>query len=159
MTPDQKVEKTGVQIELFLFRRDYQRRLEFLLLHRVPSRGGFWQPLTGGHHVGEALADTLLRECLEETGISITRADLYVTGYRFEFIDNGRLHKEYVFGAFVEPRSDVVLSDEHDAYEWLPFERALERLKWDENKQGLVRLAQIVECKEMLDNTAERIDV
>jgi len=42
---------------------------EYLLLRRIPSRGGFWQGVTGGVQQGEGLKEAAQRELLEETGL------------------------------------------------------------------------------------------
>lgn len=43
--------------------------VSFLLLHRTPDDGDFWQPLTGTLEDGEKLKSCILRELKEETGI------------------------------------------------------------------------------------------
>ncbi len=42
---------------------------EYLLLHRLASRGDFWQGVTGGVEQGEEFADAARREMIEETGL------------------------------------------------------------------------------------------
>ena len=43
---------------------------EYLLLHRVPRLGGFWQGVTGAVERGEEMADAARREVLEEPGLT-----------------------------------------------------------------------------------------
>ena len=45
-----------IQVQCIIFRKT-NNSFEFLLLKRVPSKGGFWQSLTGGLEDGESLED------------------------------------------------------------------------------------------------------
>ena len=53
-----------LEVQAVIFRR--KPSLEFLILRRVPEKGGFWQNLSGGVEEGESLLDTLKRELKEE---------------------------------------------------------------------------------------------
>lgn len=139
--------KTREQIELFVFRAcEGGQSVEFLLLLRTPGRGGFWQPLTGGVHVGETLKDCVVREAKEEIGVTISNPVLE-TGYSFTFTESGRSHSETVFCVEIS-RSEsesIVLSDEHESYRWVSAQQALNLLKWDSNKTGLRRVLETIE--------------
>ena len=43
-----------IQVEGIVFRKNHNQT-EFLLLKRLPTRGGFWQPVTGGVEEGETI--------------------------------------------------------------------------------------------------------
>ncbi|HXN83234.1 MAG TPA: lipoyl(octanoyl) transferase LipB [Myxococcales bacterium] len=58
---------------------------EVLLLHRIPSRGGFWQILTGRRELEESPLQTAARELQEETGFSPALEDLRDLDYAHSF--------------------------------------------------------------------------
>ena len=127
------------QVEVIVFKMVDGQPL-FLLLKRNPRRGGFWQPVTGGVHDEEELADAAKRELLEETQI-----DKYlqfvddVHYFEFDSEGYGRL-KEYVFGVEVAQDVDVAISPEHTEMKWCTFEESLELLKYDTNKEAFKKL-------------------
>lgn len=94
-----------------------------------------WQMVSGGILDGETATQAALREIQEETGlipIELYSADIVETFYmkscdKITFVP--------VFVAFVE-KMDVVLSPkEHDAYEWVSFEEAKDKLVWSEQRR------------------------
>lgn len=133
--------RTENQIEVFFYKRLPDGKCSFLLMRRVPQRGGFWQPLTGGVEQGETFEEAVRREALEETGITemIEVAD---SNYHYEFTDEGRHHVEYIFGVEVPANTDVRLSHEHDDFRWVEKDEALQLLKWPGNKEGLRKLCE-----------------
>lgn len=139
-------QKTNKQVEAFIFREDPEGEFLFLLMRRIPERGGFWQPLTGGVRVGEVLENALIREVQEETGI-INIKKMLNTGYMFNFSDHGKDYTEYVYGVEVDPSTEITLSDEHDSYVWASKEGALSLLKWPGNIEGFRRLCSILGLK------------
>jgi lipoyl(octanoyl) transferase len=58
---------------------------EVLLLHRIPSRGGFWQILTGRRELEESPLPAAAREVQEETGFSPALEDLRDLDYAHSF--------------------------------------------------------------------------
>lgn len=137
--------KTNTQIEVVVFKKTPEG-LRYLMLHRVPARGGFWQPLTGGLEEGEQHLDTLKRELREETSLTEILA-VVDPGYGFDFEDDGKILHEYVYGAEVSADSEVKLSHEHDEFRWVAKEPALTLLKYETNKIGLEKVAEQVEKK------------
>ncbi len=141
--------KTNTQIEVVIFKKspgkttadDAAHAVLYLLLHRVPARGGFWQPLTGGLEEGEQHLDTLRREVREETGITEI-LNIYDPGYGFDYDADGKQIHEYVYGAEVSPADVITLSDEHDAFRWITKEAAIKMLKFETNKIGLEKVAE-----------------
>ena len=106
--------------------------LEFLCLRRGP-RGrspGSWEAVHGHIDPGEAPVATVLRELAEETGLPAERL------YNLSRVESFYRHATNevvlvpVFAAFVSARALVVLSDEHDASEWLRPEAAKARVSW-----------------------------
>jgi 8-oxo-dGTP pyrophosphatase MutT (NUDIX family) len=127
-----------IQVEAIIFRRN-DKRIEYLLLKRLPQRNGFWQPVTGGMEEGETREEALRREIMEETGVRNIVAvieDLYY----FEFSDPN-LNQEYVYGVEVSPSEEIVLDrKEHSECRWCSFRDALQLLHWKENKEALRKL-------------------
>jgi len=117
----------------------------YLLLRRIPSRGGFWQPVSGKVEPRDRdRSAAVLREVQEETGFSQVRRILdldFVFGFRGSDRGPWRVH---AFAVEVSSPGPPRLSPEHDAGEWLAYRDALERLYWPDNRDSLRRLAQRV---------------
>ena len=121
---------------------------EFLLLRRIPEKGGFWQPVSGGYEETDAnKLEAAYREVKEEAGIDrkqIVRVieDVYQYTYDKHYLTGKPITPitEYVYGfevgMDVEVRIDQNIYPEHDAFEWISFEEVLKRLKWEENKEA-----------------------
>lgn len=133
--------RTENQIEVFFYKKLPGEEYSFLLMRRVPERGGFWQPLTGGVEHGETSEEAIRREALEETGIT-EMTEVVDSNYHYEFTDEGRHHIEYIFGAEVPVSTNVRFSHEHDDFRWVSKDEALQLLKWPGNKEGLRKLCE-----------------
>jgi len=78
---------------------------------------------------GESAREAALRELEEETGLVPVRM------YNLSRVESFYLHKSdavmlvAMFAAFVE-RVEIMLSEEHDDFTWLPVEEARERFSW-----------------------------
>lgn len=141
-------------IQIVLARRVAGRR-EYLLLRRTPARGGFWQPVTGSIKLsrGETPIDAARREAREETGFVVAPRDLdYVHAFIIDpkWSKKGMtppiFNREHSFAAAVSD-GDVALSPkEHDAFEWLPFDAARERLMWNGNRRAFDLADRALEC-------------
>jgi len=144
-----------IQLECLIFRK-VNNSFEFLLLKRIPKKGGFWQPVCGGlEKEDNSKLEATYREVFEETGIS--KKDIikvienvyyfvidshYITGEPIEPIE------EFVF-AFQVP-NDIKISIEnnvyveHEDYKWVSFEDAIKLLKWEGNKEALKALNELL---------------
>ena len=112
-----------------------------LLLHRVPSRGAFWQIITGRIEPGESAPDAAAREVFEETG---QRLEAIPLGYRHSFAWGDdlppRVVQETAFAASWKDGAAVKLNPaEHDDSSWLGVEKALATLPY----AGLRRAVQL----------------
>ena len=91
--------------------------------------------VTGGTIEGEVAVQTALREIQEETGLTPVKL------YSADAVETFFLHSQNkvifvpVFVAFVEETNVQLCVDEHDAYEWLPFEEARNKLVWAEQRR------------------------
>jgi dATP pyrophosphohydrolase len=128
---------------------------EYLLLRRVPSRGGFWQGITGGVEEGEDLAGTAMRELAEEAGLVPSALEQMDCSYSLLMQDEWReLYAagveeivEYVFVAFIDRQQEPAISWEHDAWQWCSLDEALELLTYPENKEALKSCARFVQTR------------
>jgi dATP pyrophosphohydrolase len=111
--------------------------LDVLLIRRTGGEG-HWQSVTGSKDsVDEPFEATAHREVFEETGIDAGASGCVMTDWYLENIYDiwpQWLHRyapgvvrnrERVFGLCVPADTPVVLSPrEHDAFQWLPWQRA-----------------------------------
>ncbi len=115
----------------------------YLLIRRCGEYlKGTWQMVSGGTHPGETAPQTALREIFEETGItprSLYSADIIETFY---LKSSDKIAFVPVFVAFVDDMSVTLSLDEHDAYQWLPYEEAKELLAWPEQRRIISHIHQ-----------------
>lgn len=134
----------SIQVVIF---NDGTEERQYLLLRRVASHGGFWQSVTGSLEGDETHRQAAVREVIEETGLASSEEamiELRVVNI-FEIAAQWRdryapgvTHNEEVCFALGVREFDVRLDPiEHDAYEWVSFERAMELLYWESNKRAL----------------------
>lgn len=113
-------EVTGIVVNV-IRRRDNSG--DFLFLLRSGGRfKGEWWPVAGTCESNELPINTVVRELIEETGLS--PIELYSLGKEVEHID--RTSKLEGFVAFVDPDAEVKLNYEHSEYKWLTVQEALE---------------------------------
>jgi bis(5'-nucleosidyl)-tetraphosphatase len=117
---------------------------KYLLLH---YEGGHWDFVKGHVEKNESEMDTVRRETEEEAGIT----DLaFIEGYRqpisYYYKRAGRtVYKEVIF-YLVEAHTDAVrLSREHVGFDWLGYDRALERLTYKNAKETLRKAHEFLE--------------
>lgn len=130
-------------ISVFIINKD-KIDAPYLLIKRAGEYlKGTWQMVTGGIDPFETAWEAAYREIFEETGLRPSKlysADAVETFYlkikdKVAFVP--------VFVAYVEGNPCVQLSvEEHDAYSWVSYEEALERLVWSEQKRILTHVHQ-----------------
>jgi dihydroneopterin triphosphate diphosphatase len=126
-----------VEVSVFRFWND---RPEFLLLRRASLEAvypGIWQIITGSVRENETALQGARREVLEETGVVPVR--FWVVPHVSSFYDAAadRVLMVPHFAAQISAETEVVLSREHDRYEWVEFPEALRRVVWPAQKQAL----------------------
>jgi len=120
-----------------------ERSAGFLIFHRRPGvappadlrfllldYGRHWDFAKGHVDPGETDMQTAVRELREETGIREFRPvpDFQQEiVYFFRSARHGLIRKTVVFFLAEVTRPDVILSEEHVAYDFLPFEQAVKR--------------------------------
>ncbi len=147
----------SVQVIVF---RDGVRVREYLLLKRLESFGGFWQPVTGSLEPGETHRQAAVREVMEETGICCREQELIDLGLinRFEIAPEWRkrfapgvTHNEEVCFALAVDNRDVRVDElEHVACAWVDFDTAFGMLYWDSNRQAFLKLKELLSSKDGL---------
>lgn len=117
--------------------------IRYLMLRRVPERGGFWQGVTGAPLAGETDAEAAVREVREETGFDVVGSIVRLAvSYSHRLADGQARHWATVygpnvseipvvtFGAQVSERREPVLSTEHDDFGWFDHAEAAAGLDW-----------------------------
>ncbi len=142
-----------VQVGCFIFRR-VKKDVEFLLLKRVESRGGFWQNVTGGVEGSESVVDAVYREVFEETGIRREDVISFIENvFECEFetekfndlFGKRAIIKSYDFGMQVSKDQKIRIDPkEHTEYKWATYEEALKLLKWENNKKALKAFSKLI---------------
>jgi dATP pyrophosphohydrolase len=119
---------------------------QYLLLRRIAAREGFWQGVTGGVEGDEQIVDAAKRELAEETGLEATAVHhvdfsySYPVAERYKHLYAAGVEEitEYVFVAqIVGEETPTIDAREHDRWEWLDLDEALERLTWPSNVEAL----------------------
>jgi len=141
-----------IQVLVYPVRHTGEGNWEYLLLRRIPSRGEFWQGVTGGVERNEDLVEAAARELIEETGL--VPADFQTIDYSYSFPVEDRFRylypldtesiTEHVFMARITEQQEPELSEEHDQYRWCTFEEALSLLRWPDNIEALKRCNKVL---------------
>lgn len=108
-----------------------------------------WQGIAGGVEENESYLEACKRESNEEAGISYDApvielksiCTMPVVNVTKDFIwgEDVYLIYEHCFGIDAT-NEEIKLSHEHTKMEWLTYEEAKNRLKWDSNKNALWEL-------------------
>lgn len=108
----------------------------FLVLH-YPA--GHWDFPKGAVEKGETEEEAARREIKEETGLVV---DGFVSGFSREIEyhyrrGDGLSHKSVIFFITESKSMNVKISFEHTGYDWLPFDRSMKRLTFDNARKVL----------------------
>jgi len=118
-----------------------------LLLRRVPSRGAFWQIVTGRVEEGESPSQAAAREVMEETGKPLPVVPLdYRHGFALGEEIPPRVVEESAFAAFWKPGSEVRIDPtEHDSFRWLSLDEAVKTLPYNGLRRATLLAAAVGE--------------
>jgi len=99
----------------------------FLTLHYP---GGHWDYPKGKVEKGEKEVDTVIREVKEETGITdMEFVEDFRNVIKYYFKRNRKLITKFVVFLLAKTEQEkVTISFEHQAYEWLPYSEAMQKL-------------------------------
>ena len=117
-------------VNVAVIKEDYDG-WKFLILKRaVESYGGYWGFMTGSKCGEETVAQVVVRELKEETGLAPKR--MFATEYLVQFYEP-EVDKIWILPlivAVVAPESEVVLSEENSEFRWLEAPKAKHLVSW-----------------------------
>jgi 8-oxo-dGTP pyrophosphatase MutT (NUDIX family) len=128
----------------------FHREKGFLLLRYTYGHWGF---VKGNIEEGESEEETCLREIEEETGIQ--RESIYVLTEFHEKInyfyikEKKRIYKKVTYLLAETVSNEIKLSYEHTEYVWLPYEKALKKITFKNDKNILKKAMETLEKKNM----------
>ena len=136
------------QVLVFPYKKDNDGNYLYAIFCRVGSAER-WQGIAGGVEEGETLLEAARREAKEEANISLDAkviplesvSTMPVVNVTKNFLwgNDVLLIYEYAFGVDAT-NEEMKLSKEHTKMEWLTYDEALKKLKWDSNKNALWEL-------------------
>jgi len=135
-----------------IFKRKNEK-IFYLLLHYPGashrSKKDYWDFPKGHIEKGEKEIETVKREVFEETGLkNIKILDGFKETIKYFFKWEGKTILKFVTFYLAETKEkEVKISFEHTGYEWLPFEKAVERLSFKNAKEILKKAHQFLKQK------------
>ncbi|MGF1447065.1 MAG: NUDIX pyrophosphatase [Pikeienuella sp.] len=108
-----------------------------LLVRRTGYLAGLWCQIAGGIKPGEKAWQTAIREVREETGIELS--EIWSADFLEQFYEVAKecITLVPVFVGTVPTDTIVRLNDEHDAHEWVSFEKANSMLSFPGQQRAL----------------------
>jgi bis(5'-nucleosidyl)-tetraphosphatase len=109
------------------------------LLHYA---AGHWDFPKGHLEQGETKEQAAHRELKEETGLTAAITPEFQDLISYFFINHhkNKAHKTVTFFTGETTTKEVTFSDEHQGYQWLPYEPALQKLTYDNAKEVLKKV-------------------
>lgn len=125
-----------------IFRRE-KHKIYYLLLHYPSTKRGakesYWDFPKGHIEKGEKELETAKREVFEETGIeNLKFLDSFKEKIKYFFKFEGKTILKFVTFYLAETKEKKVkISFEHLDFCWVPFEKAMKKLKFENSKEIL----------------------
>ncbi len=108
---------------------------EFLLLHYGAGHWGFPK---GNRERGETKLETAIREIEEETGLKNLEFTDFEKKINYFYKRDGKtVYKTVTYFLAKSKTKKVVLSWEHIGFEWVPYEKAVEKLTYQNAREVL----------------------
>jgi bis(5'-nucleosidyl)-tetraphosphatase len=118
----------------------------FLLL--TSSKRGVWCLPKGLIEENEDEVTTAMREVREETGVSRVKLRGKVGQIKYQFGFRAKTFDKTVhFFLFETDQADAKVGTEHDAMEWMPFDKALQTLSYPNEKDMLSKAWAMIQAK------------
>lgn len=118
----------------------------FLLL--TSNKRGIWCLPKGLIEENEDEVTTAMREVREETGVSRVKLRGKVGQIKYQFGFRAKTFDKTVhFFLFETDQADAKVGTEHDAMEWMPYEKALQTLSYPNEKDMLSKAWNMIQAK------------
>src|SRR5213076_2296125 len=118
----------------------------FLLL--TSNKRGIWCLPKGLIEENEDEVTTAMREVREETGVSRVKLRGKVGQIKYQFGFRAKTYDKTVhFFLFETDQADAKVGTEHDAMEWMPYEKALQTLSYPNEKEMLSKASSIIQSE------------
>jgi len=114
---------------------------------------GHWGLVKGNVEDEETKEETILRELREETGIANAEIieDFEAPVEYYYTLKGDKIHKRVDYLLLRSPTKEVTLSYEHDDYEWLPFEKAIQKVDYQDVKNVLKKALSLLKEKNLFE--------
>jgi len=149
IAPEEPSLTTHIQINFY---RMNSGRFEYLILKRIDEQNDFWQGVTQQVADGEDIAITVKQAASKQVGVR-SFAKLSEEMYTYEWYTHGQRGRDIVFAAELTPQATITLDTaRYSEYQWLPFEAAVQYLKWLGAKDALRDLHKFLEAKKLTNS-------
>lgn len=137
----QQIHSAGI---ILFFAHDDAHR-QYLLLH---YQAGHWEFPKGKVEPGEGKEQAAQRELAEETGLTaeLMPGFMYTFDYTLDYHGHSA-HKTVDLYIGRTGRQQVLLSSEHKGYAWLPYERAMKQLTYENARRALEKAEYYLKSK------------
>ena len=134
------------QILVFPYHKTDEGQIKYCVFKRKDLE--VWQGIAGGGVKGESPLETAKREAFEEAEIASENKMFQLSSIAsipveaisgFIWGDDTLVIPEYSFGVEVSSKN-IHLHNEHIRHEWVTYEEAMDKLKWDSNRTALWEL-------------------
>ena len=133
-----------IKFEAVVYTDDQSTGMKVLALKRSPHEGGFWQPVTGTLESGESLEQCLYRELQEE--LSVGKDEVFGISdcfYSFTWERGETTYHEYVFAVKLFHTPMIVLSEEHEAYQWVSVDNIENIFEKENNIRAVLKFKEL----------------